>query len=108
MFEVIVSRTSFIIGLSFSFEMAIKSLVIYEKSLSILAYFGALIGFDLFSKDYKALNWRAIGVVFDDVTYTMVTVYCIFEFRENLEKLVFCLVTYGFAIQVSIKNLFHL
>jgi hypothetical protein len=80
--------------------MAIDSVATHEKSLNFLSIFGFLIGMDVFSKDYKILNWRSVGVVFDIVTYSMVTIYCIVEFRNDLEKLVFCLVTYGFAIQV--------
>jgi hypothetical protein len=80
--------------------MAINSVATYEKSLSFLSNFGLLIGMDIFSKDYKIINWRSVGVVLNIVTYSMVTIYCIVEFRNDLEKLVFCLVTYGFAIQV--------
>jgi hypothetical protein len=80
--------------------MAINSVATHEKSLNFLSIFGTLIGIGIFSKDYKVVNWRSVGVVLNIVTYSMVTIYCAVEFRNDLEKLVFCLVTYGFAIQV--------
>jgi hypothetical protein len=80
--------------------MPTKSVETYKEALIFLSKLGALIGFDLLSEDFTSLNRRIFAVIFDTVTYTMVTIYCIFEFTHDLEKLVFCLVTYGFATQV--------
>lgn len=68
---------------SLRFEMTFKSVEIYTEAL------------DLMSKSGSA------ATILNAISYTMVTIYCCIEFAEDLEKLVFCLVTYGFGVQVS-------
>lgn len=80
--------------------MAIKSVEIYEEALSYLNKRGKLIGLAIMEKNYEMINFITMVVLLDAITYTMVTIYCLIEFAGNLEKLVFCLVTYGFGIQV--------
>lgn len=84
--------------------MAAKSVEIYLQALAFVRKCGALLGVDSFALNYKPLNCLSFLLVFDAVTYTMVTVYCCFEFFGDLEKFIFCLVTYGFAIQVKCVN----
>lgn len=86
---------------SFAFTMALESVNIYNEALIYIRKRGALIGLDSCAADYKPLNFLLVLCVFDAITYTMVTIYCGFEFFGDLEKIVFCLVTYGFGIQVS-------
>jgi hypothetical protein len=81
-------------------NMTIKSVEIYSQALDYLGKRGKLVGMDFLSKDYKMLNFAAVITSLDAITYTMVTIYCLFEFFGDLEKFVFCLVTYGFAVQV--------
>lgn len=84
----------------FAVTMPVKSVETYLKTLTYLHRRGRFLGLDL-APDYKPLNFLSILFVFDAVSYTFVTIYCIIEFSHSLERLVFCLVTYGFGIQVS-------
>jgi len=77
-----------------------ESIETYQQTLAYIRKRGALIGMDIFSPAFQPFNNFLLFVLFDVVTFSMVTVYCVFEFIHDLEKLVFCLVTYGFAIQV--------
>ena len=80
--------------------MVARSVEIYLEALSFLRKRAALIGVDSFSSDYKSINLLSFTLVFNTVTFTMITIYSCFVFFDDLEKLIFCLVTYGFAIQV--------
>ena len=59
-----------------------------------------LIGVGIFDKDFKFYNFLVVFLCTDLFIYTLVTIYCCFEFSYDLEKLIFNLVTYGFASQV--------
>lgn len=83
--------------------MAIKSVEIYYEALDFLMKRAKLLGLNILDQHYKQVNILSMFVLLDAITYTLVTIYCVFEFSGDLEKLVFCLVTYGFAIQVRIK-----
>ncbi|CAO1437120.1 unnamed protein product [Diamesa tonsa] len=79
--------------------MAIKSVELYNQALDYTNRWGKLVGLDIFTTNYDRFNLRVLLLMFDVVTYTMTTIYCIFDFYNDLEQLVFCLVTYGFATQ---------
>ncbi|CAO1420591.1 unnamed protein product [Diamesa hyperborea] len=79
--------------------MAIKSVELYNQALDYANKWGKLVGLDIFTSKYDRFNLRVLLLMFDVVTYTMTTIYCIFDFYNDLEQLVFCLVTYGFATQ---------
>lgn len=81
--------------------MAIKSVELYNQALDYANRWGKLVGLDIFTSNYDRFNLRVLLLMFDVVTYTMTTIYCIFDFYNDLEQLVFCLVTYGFATQVK-------
>ena len=81
--------------------MATKSVELYNQALDYANNWGKLVGLNIFTLNYNRFNPLILLVVFDVITYTMTTVYCIFDFHNDLEKLVFCLVTYGFATQVK-------
>lgn len=85
---------------SVAMKMAVRSVEIYSEALQFLRKRGALLGLDFFCSKYKFWNPLVVGIVLDVITYTLITVYCIIEFFGDLEKLVFCMVTYGFGIQV--------
>jgi hypothetical protein len=85
--------------------MALKSVEIFAEAVSYANKRGKLVGIDIFSENYKT-SFMSMILLLDSITYSMVTIYCIFEFYDDLEKLVFCLVTYGFAIQVRNKVFF--
>jgi len=78
------------------------SIETYLQTLAYLGKRGALIGMDVLSPGFQRFNILILLVFFDIVTYSMITIYCVIEFIHDLEKVVFCLVTYGFAIQVRI------
>lgn len=84
--------------------MAIKSVEIYSEALNYLKKRGALLGIHFSYSNFKKINLMSMLVVLDAITYTLVTIICIFEFWQDMEQLVFCLVTYGFAIQVRGKR----
>lgn len=88
--------------------MSSKSVETYKKSLVFLSKVGAIIGSDVLSEDFQLMNWRAAALFIDIITYTFVTIFCVSEFFDELEKLVFCLVTYGFATQVRLKQKYNL
>lgn len=79
--------------------MAIQSVETLAEAFEFIRKRGKLLGVDLFDESYKPLNFITFIVILDIITYAMVTVYCVFEFIEDLEKLVFCLVTFGFGVQ---------
>jgi len=76
------------------------SIETYLQTLAYVCRRGSLIGLDIFSPEFQRFNALILFVFFDIVAYSMITVYCVVEFIHDLEKVVFCLVTYGFAIQV--------
>lgn len=80
--------------------MAIKSVDIYCSALDYLGKRGRLLGIDALRSDFNPFNFLSFVLILDAVTYTLVTIYCLFEFSRDLEALVFCLVTYGFGTQV--------
>lgn len=87
--------------------MAIRSLEIYSETLKYLEKRGALLGLNLLASNFKKINLMSTLVVFNALTYTLVTIICLFEFSQDLERLVFCLVTYGFAVQVLEGRMFQ-
>lgn len=85
--------------------MAMKSVEIYSKALEFLGKMGKFVGLDLFDKNYKTVNLIAMTVAIDAIIYSLITAYCLRIFAGDLEKLVFCLVTYGFGVQVNFCQL---
>jgi hypothetical protein len=83
--------------------MARSSVEIYSEVMGSLMKIGRLVGFNILDESYNLINFLALVIVVDIITYSIVTVYSCFVFFGDLEKLVFCLVTYGFAIQVRIN-----
>ena len=89
---------------SLCFEMALKSVEIYANAVEYIMKTARLIGLGIFDVNYKVINIMSLLLVFDMITYTMVTIYCCWNFSGDLEKSIFNLVTYGFAIQVVGSN----
>jgi hypothetical protein len=83
-----------------AFKMARSSVEIYSEVLESIMKIGRLVGLNILDRSYNLINVLALVTVVDIITYSMVTVYSCFVFYGDLEKLIFCLVTYGFAIQV--------
>lgn len=84
--------------------MSIKSVELFSTAVEFLMKFARKIGLGIFDQNYKVMNFWVIFLFVDLVIYTMVTIDCMIEFSGNLEKSVFCLVTYGFAVQVNLLN----
>jgi hypothetical protein len=80
--------------------MAIKSVEVYSQALDLLGKHGRLVGLDVLAKEYEMINLKVLIFLLDAITYVMVTINCCFEFFDDMERLVFCLVTFGFGIQV--------
>ena len=81
--------------------MATRSVDIFSQCLDFIMKIGRVSGMDIFEENFNQFNLLILHVVFQCFSYTLTTIYCVFEFKNDLEKLAFCLVTYGFAIQVS-------
>ena len=80
--------------------MATRSEDIFGLCLDYVISKSRLVGVNIFEKNYKTLNPGALNLLIQCFCYLLVTIYCVFEFQNSFEKLVFCLVTFGFAIQV--------
>lgn len=89
-------------------KMSSNSVEIYLKAIEFLGKRGGLLGMNIIQPEYKLINFKSLLVILDTITYTLVTIYCMFEFAGDLERMVFCLVTYGFGIQVSFKSQMNL
>ena len=87
---------------SLNVKMATKSVDIFCQCLLFFRSKGKVIGMDVLDENYNQYNGLAFHLIFQCFSYTLTTIYCVFEFKNDFEKLAFCLVTYGFAIQVSI------
>jgi len=81
-----------------------RSIETYILALAYLGKRGALLGMNILSTGFQRINFMSLIVILDAVTYSMITIYCVVEFIHDLEKVVFCLVTYGFGIQVRSKS----
>jgi hypothetical protein len=79
-----------------------SSVAIYSEALELAMKVGRFVGLNVLDEDYRPVNVMSMVIVLDLITFTMVTVYCCFEYYGNLEKIVFCIVNYGFVIQVEI------
>ena len=84
--------------------MSLKSVELYSNSVEYIMKRSRLIGLGMFDKGFKTYNFLVAFLCVDLTIYTLVTIYCCFLFSDDLEKLIFNLVTYGFASQVSLKS----
>ena len=80
--------------------MATRSVDIYSQCLVFMIKIGRVSGMDILEENYNQFNFLILHVVFQCFSYTLTTIYCVFKFMNDFEKLAFCLVTYGYAIQV--------
>lgn len=84
--------------------MSSRSIDIYGQNIDYLRKVGRILGVDIFDKNYSQFNAKIINVITQIFFFTLTTIYCVFLFKDDFDKLTFCLVTYGFAIQVSYSN----
>lgn len=60
---------------------------------------GRILGVGVFDADYKICNPRLIVLTFFIIGYFMVSAYCFNIYAHQLEKLIFCGVTFGFLVK---------
>ena len=77
--------------------MTTRSVDIFDQCLVCSRKKGRLVGADIFKQNYNFYNFLTLHLIFHCFSYTFVTIYCALEFKN---KLAFCLVTYGFGVQV--------
>jgi hypothetical protein len=74
------------------------SLEIYEESIKIYTNVGEIVcGVSIFGP-LKVSPFFYV-LILDMTSYFFDTIYCLWKFRDNLEKFVFCLVTFSFLFQ---------
>ena len=80
--------------------MAVKSVEMYLEALSFIRKRGAMLGLDSFAANYKPINLLAFMLVFEIISFMMVSGYSCVMFYDDMERVIFCLIAYGLGIQV--------
>lgn len=78
----------------------LDSLNIYLKSLSVTSGLLSYVGLDIYNKNFK-IHWFTIVVLFDIFTYIIANGYSAYIYRNDFEKLMFCLTTWPLGFMVN-------
>lgn len=78
---------------------------VFFKQFAKTRLFIKLVGVDVFDDNFKC-NKMTYLLMIDVAIYYVVQMYSAYIFRHNFEVLIFCLVTFGFGITVSLSNLY--
>jgi hypothetical protein len=84
----------------FVVTMPQRSIAIYSEALKLAMKLGKCVGLNVLDEDYRPVNVKTMFVYINLSVYSIITIFCCIEFYGNLDKFVFCIVFYGFAIQV--------
>ena len=88
----------------FFFKAHEKADEMFGKSLEkTVTPFFQCIGWDIFSTKFTVYSLFFCAVIFDMITYLIISIYNIYLFREDFIRSTFCVVTLGMGFQGSIK-----
>lgn len=65
--------------------------------------YGAVLGLNFLSEDFKSWNLRLFSVILFMIGYLFVSIYCFKLYADDFSKLVFCGVTFGFLIKATVQ-----
>ncbi|KAL9704981.1 hypothetical protein quinque_008499 [Culex quinquefasciatus] len=75
----------------------------YTSMLVIPNKIAAIVGLDVFSKDYKTVSANLMGLISIYVLFAYVSVCTVVEVRHDVNDLIYCLVTVGIGLQGVMK-----
>jgi hypothetical protein len=75
----------------------------FRASMKNIDKVGRLIGCDIFEPNFTTKNVMFIIMMFDLITYLLISFQNIYAFREDFVRVVFCIVTLGMGFQGSGK-----
>lgn len=79
------------------------SLKIYLQILGKTSNLYSGVGLDIYKKKFK-LNGFLIGVILDIIVYIIANGYSAYIYRNDFEKLMFCLITWALGFMVCLIN----
>jgi hypothetical protein len=81
----------------------LSALQIFQKMFGVGNFVGKLIGTNIIDSDFTVKNPLFALLIVDMITYLAINFQNIYAFRENFEKVVFCVVTLGMGFQGAAK-----
>lgn len=77
-----------------------------ESTLVLSRRIAGMIGFDFYDENYQ-LTLKSYIVIFDAITYILMTLHNVYTFRNDLTRVCFCLITWTFGFMVRSLTVSH-
>lgn len=81
--------------------MSKQSVENFLQTVKYLGKVGKIVGVNILDEDFLLFNPKVIFYFFDFIFNSFVIIYDFVKHFDNLERLVLCVVAYGFGFQVK-------